>query len=81
VHKAQGSESRAVVVALSPSHRPLLTRRLLYTGAPAHLGCRACMHAAPQPPCCHRAQPGIPVHRPLLTHRLLYTGAQRLRPA
>lgn len=33
VHKAQGSEARAVVLALAPSHRPLLTRRLLYTGA------------------------------------------------
>ena len=32
VHKAQGSESRAVVVVLSPAHKPLLTRRLLYTG-------------------------------------------------
>ncbi|KAK9822626.1 hypothetical protein WJX81_000268 [Elliptochloris bilobata] len=31
VHKAQGSEARAVVLALAPSHRPLLTRRLLYT--------------------------------------------------
>ncbi len=35
VHKAQGSEARAVVLALAPSHRPLLTRRLLYTGARA----------------------------------------------
>ena len=35
VHKAQGSEARAVVLALAPSHRPLLTRRLLYTGAPS----------------------------------------------
>ena len=26
VHKAQGSEARAVVLALAPSHRPLLTR-------------------------------------------------------
>ena len=33
VHKAQGSESKAVVVVLSPAHRPLLTRRLFYTGA------------------------------------------------
>jgi ATP-dependent exoDNAse (exonuclease V) alpha subunit len=32
VHKAQGSESKAVVVVLSTGHRPLLTRRLLYTG-------------------------------------------------
>lgn len=32
VHKAQGSESKAVIVVLSPGHRPLLTRRLLYTG-------------------------------------------------
>ena len=36
VHKAQGSESKAVIVVLSPNQRPLLTRRLLYTGpAPA----------------------------------------------
>lgn len=33
VHKAQGSESKAVIVVLSPAHRPLLTRRLFYTGA------------------------------------------------
>ena len=33
VHKAQGSESKAVVVVLSPAHRPQLTRRLFYTGA------------------------------------------------
>ena len=32
VHKAQGSESKAVIVVLSPQHRPLLTRRLFYTG-------------------------------------------------
>lgn len=32
VHKAQGSESKAVIVVLSPAHRPLLTRRLFYTG-------------------------------------------------
>ncbi|CAL8469330.1 g8871 [Coccomyxa elongata] len=31
VHKAQGSESKAVIVVLSPGQRPLLTRRLLYT--------------------------------------------------
>ncbi len=34
VHKAQGSESKAVIVVLSPGQRPLLTRRLLYTGPP-----------------------------------------------
>jgi len=32
VHKAQGSECPVVVLVLSPNHRPLLTRRLLYTG-------------------------------------------------
>lgn len=32
VHKAQGSECPVVVLALSPTHRPLLSRRLLYTG-------------------------------------------------
>ena len=32
VHKAQGGESPVVVLMLSNSHRPLLTRRLLYTG-------------------------------------------------
>ena len=32
VHKAQGSECPVVVLALSPMHRPLLSRRLLYTG-------------------------------------------------
>ncbi|KAA6424284.1 MAG: hypothetical protein FRX49_05496, partial [Trebouxia sp. A1-2] len=31
VHKAQGSECPVVVLVLSPNHRPLLTRRLLYT--------------------------------------------------
>lgn len=39
VHKAQGSESKAVVVVLSPGQRPLLTRRLLYTGPPPALCC------------------------------------------
>lgn len=34
VHKAQGSECPVVILALSPMHRPLLTRRLLYTGQP-----------------------------------------------
>ena len=34
VHKAQGGESPVVVLMLSNSHRSLLTRRLLYTGAP-----------------------------------------------
>ena len=37
VHKAQGSESKAVIVVLSPAHRPLLTRRLFYTGEPRPL--------------------------------------------
>ena len=32
VHKSQGSECPVVVLALAPNHRPLLTRRLLYTG-------------------------------------------------
>ena len=40
VHKAQGGESHAVLMCLAPSHRPLLSRRLFYTGAvqslPAH---------------------------------------------
>ena len=39
VHKAQGSESQAVIVVLSPAHKPLLTRRLLYTGAPRLPSC------------------------------------------
>lgn len=43
VHKAQGSESKAVVVVLSPSHRPLLTRRLLYTG-PFRPSCPPLLH-------------------------------------
>ena len=34
VHKAQGGEARHVVLALSPQHGRMLTRRLLYTGAP-----------------------------------------------
>lgn len=34
VHKSQGGESPVVVLLLSNSHRPLLTRRLIYTGAP-----------------------------------------------
>ena len=57
VHKAQGSESKAVIVVLSPGQRPLLTRRLLYTGlSPAlpfylpafwhvlHILCLRCVH-------------------------------------
>eukprot|EP00208_Stichococcus_sp_RCC1054_P000835 CAMPEP_0206136362 /NCGR_PEP_ID=MMETSP1473-20131121/1596_1 /ASSEMBLY_ACC=CAM_ASM_001109 /TAXON_ID=1461547 /ORGANISM="Stichococcus sp, Strain RCC1054" /LENGTH=1201 /DNA_ID=CAMNT_0053528837 /DNA_START=280 /DNA_END=3885 /DNA_ORIENTATION=+ len=32
VHKAQGGESQAVLMCLAPSHRPLLSRRLFYTG-------------------------------------------------
>jgi len=32
VHKAQGGEARHVVLAMSPQHGRLLTRRLLYTG-------------------------------------------------
>jgi ATP-dependent exoDNAse (exonuclease V) alpha subunit len=32
VHKAQGGESHAVLMCLAPSHRPLLSRRLFYTG-------------------------------------------------
>ena len=32
VHKAQGGEARHVVLALSPLHGRMLTRRLLYTG-------------------------------------------------
>lgn len=32
VHKAQGSECPVVILVMSPTHRPLLTRRLLYTG-------------------------------------------------
>ena len=44
VHKAQGSESAAVIVVLSPAHKPLLTRRLLYTGAPTCLPLFAPFH-------------------------------------
>ncbi len=33
VHKAQGGEAQHVVLALSPAHGRMLTRRLLYTGA------------------------------------------------
>ena len=33
VHKAQGGEAQHVVLALSPQHGRMLTRRLLYTGA------------------------------------------------
>lgn len=32
VHKAQGGEAARVVLALSPAHARMLTRRLLYTG-------------------------------------------------
>ena len=38
VHKAQGGEAKAVLLALSPTHRPLLSRRLLYTGDSACTG-------------------------------------------
>ena len=31
VHKAQGSEYRAVVLCLAANHRPLLRRELVYT--------------------------------------------------
>jgi exodeoxyribonuclease V alpha subunit len=31
VHRAQGSEARAVVIALTSSHFPMLRRNLLYT--------------------------------------------------
>lgn len=34
VHKAQGGECPVVVLMLSNAHKPLLTRRLLYTGQP-----------------------------------------------
>ena len=33
VHKAQGSEYRAVVLCLANAHRPLLRRELVYTAA------------------------------------------------
>ncbi len=52
VHKAQGSESKAVIVVLSPQHRPLLTRRLFYTGGYtdiAHCAFQHCWTA----PCVH----------------------------
>ena len=32
IHRAQGSQNRAVVMVLSSSHAPMLTRNLLYTG-------------------------------------------------
>ena len=32
VHKAQGGEAKGVLMALAAAHRPLLSRRLLYTG-------------------------------------------------
>jgi exodeoxyribonuclease V alpha subunit len=32
VHKAQGSEIRAIIVAVAREHYPLLSRRLIYTG-------------------------------------------------
>jgi hypothetical protein len=51
VHKAQGSESAAVLVVLSPAHKPLLTRRLLYTGAPD------------LPPLCTRQSPDPTLHK------------------
>ena len=44
VHKAQGGESKAVLLALSPTHRPLLSRRLLYTGK-LTLWCHSCLTA------------------------------------
>ena len=50
VHKAQGSESKAVIVVLSPQHRPLLTRRLFYTGA-GRGPCPALLHDCLTAPC------------------------------
>ena len=35
VHKAQGGEAKGVLLALAAAHRPLLSRRLVYTGASA----------------------------------------------
>jgi exodeoxyribonuclease V alpha subunit len=32
IHKAQGSEYRAVVLVMTNAHKPLLRRELLYTG-------------------------------------------------
>jgi exodeoxyribonuclease V alpha subunit len=32
IHRAQGSQNRAVVMALSSSHAVMLTRNLVYTG-------------------------------------------------
>ena len=43
VHKAQGGEAKAVLLALSPTHRPLLSRRLLYTGDPHCAACARCI--------------------------------------
>ena len=50
VHKAQGSESKAVIVVLSPAHRPLLTRRLFYTGEASCPCCCLGRCCAPAPP-------------------------------
>ena len=51
VHKAQGGEAKAVLLALSPSHRPLLSRRLLYTGERLHIprASALCCPSQPQP--------------------------------
>ena len=38
VHKAQGGEAKAVLLALAAAQRPLLSRRLLYTGLLTQLG-------------------------------------------
>ena len=57
IHKAQGSECPVVVLVLSPQHRPLLTRRLLYTGVFSTLSRLACLLC-----CCLVLRPLVSSH-------------------
>lgn len=49
VHKAQGGEAQHVVLALSPAHGRMLTRRLLYTGARARGATTVAARLLPRP--------------------------------
>ena len=73
VHKAQGGESPVVVLMLSNSHRPLLTRRLLYTGPSPSACCLPTGHAKLSKAVGRRAA-GPAVISPLLT-RLVWLAA------
>lgn len=67
VHKAQGGESKVVVLVLSQTHWPLLSRRLLYTGTllPLLFSCRVLIFM-PRPCCSLHIHPNssmAPVRR------------------